>query len=157
MTIAHDTIAAEIAALVPAGAGVPLAPLGYGTDLACADDITPDGGNVEGLACLAQDVYHWLITDPGTLPGDTPEEKSWGFGAFGMLHQGLTQADLANIGRRAETGLEVDDRISNAEAEVTYDGSELCMTLHITPAAEEDTFTMIVYVARDGSTQLELV
>lgn len=123
MSILTDAIAAEIAALTPAQHTAPAA-LGYGTDLKCRDDIARDAGDVSGLELLQQDVYHWLITSPGELPGETPEELTWGFGASRYLHAGLAQLELANMSNRARTGLvDGDDRIVAVEIDLTFAAS----------------------------------
>lgn len=155
MSILSDAIDAEIAALTPVIHVAPDA-LGYGTDLECRDDIARDAGDISGIALLQQDVYHWLITAPGQLPGESAEELSWGFGASQYLHAGLTQTELARIASNARNGLVQDDRIAAAEINTSFSGSTLVMKLRITPADSTETFTLIVYVAADGSTKLEI-
>jgi hypothetical protein len=153
--IASDVIAAEMAALTPAQHVAPDA-LGYGTDLLCDHDIGRAAESVAGLSLLQQDIVHWIETPPGGLPGPSPDERSWGFGASTYLHAGLTQQELANLASRARAGLMTDDRIEAAQVDLAFSGSTLTMKLRITPAAEGGPFNLIVYVEADGSTQLEI-
>lgn len=156
MTAVHDAIAAGIAALTPVAHTAP-ADLGYGTDLDCRSDLAADAGDVSGLSCLQQDIFHWCITEPGALPDEDPEAKAWGLGAFGLLHRGLTQKDLTNLERKATSGLlALDDRISEAECVITFDGTTLRMALTITPAYEQQSFDLIVYLKSDGSSSAEI-
>lgn len=130
----------------------PTAASGYGVDLVCFDDFEPslretDPNSVESLA---QDNYHRLITEPGSLPDDLDFGKditSW-------LSRGMTPLDVQDMQGEAETELLKDDRNQEVSASVVVSDSlptTLALTLSITPADPElQTFTMIVAVDAAG-------
>lgn len=154
MIAVDESVAAQIAELQATTHPVPES-LGYGTDLYCPDDIDRTARSTTGLESLAQDVYHWLITASGSLPGDTAEERSWGLGLPMMLSHADNRQFLGLEGQ-IEQGLSEDDRIKQVTATVDFSGTTVTVSVSIIPKDSTEAFDLVVFVAADGSTQLEL-
>ena len=125
---------------------------GYGVDLVCIDDFTPnlDETDPTTLASLAQDNYHRIITDRGTLPDDL----DYGLGLFGYLSQGITDADIVRLQGDTETELKKDDRNAEISATATLSTTvpvTLSLSVVCTPQNPNDVpFTLIIAVDSGG-------
>lgn len=139
-----DAIAEETARLARE-VTPPLAPLGYGVDLSCVTDITPDLEEVDAFSPLgiAQASIRRLSTPRGSLP----DEPDYGIDVRGYANRGVTEQELGNL--QAEIGNEVtkDDRVESARVVVTRSGSALSIQLELVPADPAlGTFTATVSV-----------
>lgn len=74
-------------------------------DIRCGDDLDPFARDARPLEVLAQDIYHWLITDPMTLP-KAPE---WGMGLESYLGRPLPGALAFVIETRVQDLFPVSD------------------------------------------------
>lgn len=75
-------------------------------DVRCGDDLDLFARDARPLEVLAQDIYHWLITEPGTLILD----PDWGFGLASYINKPLPTTLAFEI----ENGLRRWDRIAGA-------------------------------------------
>lgn len=116
MSFLTDQIATRIAALSRVVAA-PTGDLGFGSDLSCADDITPDAAELAGNDPLlvAQAAYRRLITPRGSLPDDL----DYGFDVRGLCGKPLTRQQLTEIPGRVRAELQKDDRILDETLSVT--------------------------------------
>jgi hypothetical protein len=107
MTIVHDKIA-EFTAELEREVETPSGDLGYGSDLSCTDDITPDADEIPGdsLRALAESNYRRVTTRRGSIP-DAPDD---GVDINDYLNQGITPEKLAEIPGILKNELEKDDR-----------------------------------------------
>lgn len=106
-----DFISAELAALqriVP----LQLPPYGYGTDLSCTSDLTPDMAETDpnSLQGLAEMLVRWLTTDRGSV-ADAPER---GFNIRRLIGKGMTPDDIRSAQAQICNEATEDDRIDSA-------------------------------------------
>lgn len=126
-------------------------PLFYGVDLVCIDELTDDLQETDptSAASLAQDVFHRLNTQRGTLPDD----PDYGYDLAGALNRGVTAQEIAGIQGNARQEILKDDRLTEAvvivAAAQTADGNTYHVHITLTPAASNQTFSLIVAVT-DG-------
>lgn len=154
--VVREALAEEIAAL-PLETRVERVATGYGVDLVCVDDISDraEDTDAESVDSLRQDLYHRLITFE--LPGDSEDERDWGIDVRTFLHKGLTQRELFYVIGRVTEVLRKDDRVADVTATASETNGTLLITAHITPEdASQKEFSLIVTVAADGSTELEI-
>lgn len=85
-------------------------------DIRCGDDIDRFARDVPPLETFAQDVYHWLITDRGSLMRD----PNWGFGLTSYLGTTLPNSLASDI----ESGIRRDTRASDAKCTITKGSDE---------------------------------
>lgn len=81
-------------------------------DIACRDDMDPFARDVGPVEALAQDIDHWLDTDPQTLLLD-PE---WGLGISSYLSKPLPQTFAADLENKLKS--DFDDRVSDCRCTV---------------------------------------
>ena len=158
MIEAEEFIAAELDVLRAEGRQVDLSvePFGYGIDLVCVNDITPDAAELDpdGTFGIAQDLYHRLITGRGFLIDD----PDYGYDLLGLLHAAIAQKDLAMAAAQITGECSKDDRVAVAVTTITPEnvGKLLRIRIEVTP---EDPavkpFSMIIAVT-DGQTLLEV-
>jgi hypothetical protein len=100
-------------------------------DIRCGDDFDPFARDAPPLEVLAQDLYHLLITNKGTLFLD----PDWGFGLPSYLGRPLPSTLAGDI----ENEVRRDNRVSDAK----------CV---ITPiAGQTDSYSMTLAVAVDDT------
>lgn len=154
----NDTVAASIAAqlaelerLVPA----PPAALGYGGDLSCVADLTPELAEVDPLTtrAIGEAVVRRLTTPRGTLPDD----PDYGLDVRVYANRGTTLAELAELGGRCALELGKDDRIDEAAVAVVHAPAErsLAITVRITPASPTLNPFTLTFAATTGAAVLE--
>jgi hypothetical protein len=128
-------------------------PLNYGRDLLCLNDLDArmtetDPNTVESIA---QDAWHAIITERGTII-DAPD---FGLGVDSALSQGRTITELIALGGRADQELSKDDRIATSVTTATVVGTDVRLSMLITP--EDPTlrsFSLIVALT-DGKALLQ--
>lgn len=152
---ARTFIAAEIAQLqaisLPAAA-----PLGYGVDWHCWDDLDPAGALTDptGIVSIAQDAYHAITSARGSLA----DAKDRGLDIAAMLSKGMTARQLQRLSDECESEIRKDDRIQDVTVVVTFDNSAtMRVSVLITPAdLSLQPFTLIIS-ATDGETLLQAI
>lgn len=132
MTIVHDTIAAELA-LLEQETDFPVAPFGYGSDLACASDLEAGMREVDGLSieALSQAILRRLDCQRGALPDD----PDYGIDLRSYLNEGTTTAELRSLAGRIRNEVSKDDRVDRVTVTVapTSTGSSLRVQLDVQP------------------------
>lgn len=132
-------IAAELVVLAAevAAAGAPnadTAPLGYGRDLDCVSDVTEAFTETEPESPLgiAQAALRRLTTPRGSLPDD----RDYGFDLRAYANRGVSVAELRGLALSVVGEVTKDDRIADAEAELTASlvARTLATRVRITPA-----------------------
>jgi hypothetical protein len=117
---------------------IPDAPLGFGSDLWCEDDLHPHMAEVSNSALvIAQYAIRRLSTPPGTLPDD-PE---WGIDLSSYCNRPTTARELAMLEGEIESELIDDDRIEEVRAGVSCSGETLSVRLRIIPVDASKSFT----------------
>lgn len=134
-----DAIAADVA-LLTREIDPPTGPLGYGSDLSCADDLTEDMAEVEGFSVLAlgQAIVRRLDCPRGGLPDASAPSKTdlnYGMELSSYLNRPTTTTELRNLASNIRLEVTKDDRIAAVDVTVTSspDGSSLAIDLHVTP------------------------
>jgi hypothetical protein len=138
---------------------VPAGDLGYGSDLVCVDDITPDAVELDpdATAGIGQDLYHRLATPRGGLPPD--DDKDYGFDLLGALHKGMTTRDLSLLGMQVKAECLKDDRVADADVTITSDanGRSLAVKIVVTPFDPSVGVFVLVLAVTDGAVLLEAI
>lgn len=143
----RSLIAAGIAELTQA-ATLPVEPFGYGRDLVCWEDLTATLAETDPATTqsLAQDVYHRITTERGSLVDD----PDYGEDVRGYVNEAMTERGLLSIGGRLSQEIRKDDRIGSVEVipELQLVSPiTLGLTLAITPEDPAlQPFTMILAV-----------
>jgi hypothetical protein len=152
MTIVHDKIA-EYTALLEREVELPSGDLGYGSDLSCTDDITPDADEIPGdsLRGLAESNYRRVTTRRGSIP-DAPDD---GVDINDYLNQGITPAKLAEIPGILKNELEKDDRNSDVAVTMTPTGADT-YDIAISGSAAAGPFSLTFAVANGEATLKEI-
>ena len=137
--VLRDALAAGLATLSRVVA-VPSAPLGYGVDLSCASDLTPDMAEVDPMSPtgIGQSTFRRWDCQRGALPPDGRDARDYGRDIRGMLNRGTTDADLnATTSALGQEALK-DDRISTIKVGATPSGNatrpKIEVAATITPA-----------------------
>jgi hypothetical protein len=147
-------IAAGIAELTRV-ATTPPEPWLYGRDLVCIDDLTPtlretDPATTESLA---QDIYHRITTERGSLPDD----KDFGEDVRGYLSAAADARALLSISGRLEAEIRKDDRVATVVVELTGNTSQLDITISVTPQDPAlAAFEMVMAVTSAAALLLEV-
>lgn len=128
----RDFIASELAELeqiVP----YPVEPFGYGSDLACAADLTDDVAERRGddPLVLVEAVIRRLTCPRGALPDDA----SYGIDVRELLNTGISTSDLGQLAGRIRGEIEKDDRVASAGVSVALGGaaSSISISVYLTP------------------------
>jgi hypothetical protein len=133
MTLLDETrglIASGVAELTRV-ATTPPAPWLYGRDLVCVTDLTPTLEETDPTTTqsLAQDIYHRITTERGSLVDD----PDFGEDVRGYLSSATTPRELFAIGGRLEAEILKDDRVRSVTVDVQGNTSELNITISVTP------------------------
>ena len=86
----------------------------YGTDLDCLDDIAENGGEVDGVMCLAQACVRRLITPRGGLIDD----PNYGFDVRSIIDQASTKRGQAIIATGVDGEIEKDERVLSSSTAI---------------------------------------
>lgn len=108
-----DAGSTDIVRLVP----VPSDPLGYGTDLSCATDLTPDLAEVDpdSVQGMGESIIRFLTAERDSIP-DAPGR---GFNVFRMILTGMTPEKMSEDETAISAEVQQDDRFASATATVT--------------------------------------
>lgn len=157
MTAVTDSIAAE-RALITRDVDVPVAPLGYGTDISCTDDLDARMDEVDPMSVegLAEALVRRLDCPRGGLPHDADfaDDADYGEDVRGMLNRPTTDDEIRSLAGRIRNELTKDDRVETIHAVVTPSstGSSLSIALEVTPVdARLGNFRLVVAVTDAGA------
>jgi hypothetical protein len=111
-----DAIAAYVAEL-EAVAETPLAPFGFGTDIACTTDIPETFPDVDpsSTRALGEALVRRLDCPRGALPDDA----DYGIDVRSMLNTGATSTEIRTLAGRIRAELSKDDRVDSVAVTVT--------------------------------------
>lgn len=130
----RDWIAAELAGVVRTKSP-PIAPLGFGYDLHCDNDLRADMLEIDGVAnptlLLAQAIRRRLDCPRGGLPDDL----DYGIDLRAYLNRGTPAQEIRVLAGRIRTELAKDDRIDRVTVTVTPSptGTTLGVGLRVVP------------------------
>ena len=153
--IVLDSIAADIAELtrvVP----VPTAPLGYGVDLSCVDDLTEDLAEVDPFSPVA--IGEALLRRLTTPRGQLPDDPDYGFDIRGYCNRGVPVGELRSLAGQIRSEVTKDDRVEDATVTVTIPSlNSMTVAILVTPADPTlDTFTL-TFSVQSGEATLQAI
>jgi hypothetical protein len=155
-TLVLDTIAeglAELEALVPA----PVGELGYGVDLSCTTDVTPDFDEVDpnSYQGIGEAQFRRLITRRGLLVDD----PDFGRDVRGLVNRGVTTRDLLDEAGQIKLECEKDDRIRRADVTLTPEqgGKRIRITIRNTPEDPRLAVFTLIMAVTSGQAMLEAI
>jgi len=154
MSLTLDLIAAEIALVPVADRAAPLA-LGYGVDLACVMDVTPDLAEVDPLSVTAvgQAIMRRLITPRGGVLDD----QNYGFDLRAYCSRGATLDELRGLAASVRGEAMKDSRVADASCSVTYTNGQLTVNLTLTLQSSDGPFALVFFVTADGIALVESI
>jgi phage baseplate assembly protein W len=117
------------------------APVDFGTDLSCTDDLDPAMAEVSGITLLAQAIYRRLTTPRGALW----EDPDYGFDVRELLSSTMTPAQIASIPGQVRTEVQKDERIQSADVRVMRT-TALELEIGITCVTELGPFSLVLSV-----------
>jgi hypothetical protein len=154
----NDTVAASIERqLAELGRLVPRPPaaLGYGSDLSCVADLTPELAEVEPftMRAIGEAVVRRLTTPRGSLPDD----PDYGLDVRVYANRGTTLTELRELGGRCALELGKDDRIDESAVIVMHNPAAhtLGITVRIVPASPTLNPFTLTFTANSGAAVLE--
>jgi phage baseplate assembly protein W len=151
-TLVADTLAADLATIPEADPARAVPAPGYGVDLVCVTDVTPELAEVIGQSpyAIAQAIVRRLITPRGGLLDD----PDYGLDLRSYVNRGITLIELARLQDSVRGEVQKDDRVSDARVDLSYDAAahSLRCTVTITPVEIElGTFTLTFNVSDAGA------
>jgi hypothetical protein len=145
-------IAADLATLTRE-VDPPSGPLGYGRDLSCVLDVTPDFAEIDpmSLEAISQALIRRLITPRGALVDD----PDYGLDLRGYCNRGATTAELRGLSSAVRGECRKDDRVDDVLVTLTLElvaaAQRLSVQLTVTPADPTlATFTLTFAVTSAG-------
>lgn len=133
----------------------PVPPLGYGVDLVCVDDLTPQmrETNPNSVESISQDLYHRMTT----FRGGVGDDDDYGIDIVGMLHVGATAKVLRGVAGQIANELRKEDRVTDIAVTVAPDSTGEAWTIKVAVTPLDpllQPFTLIVAVS-DGAALLK--
>lgn len=121
MSIVREALAQLLAELPTPAAPTAVATEGFGSDLSCVEDLTPDMAELASADVLvvAQAALRRLTTPRGALLDD----PDYGLDVQAYVHKAMTPAELRAMAGQIRLELLKDDRIEDAQVTVTPDGA----------------------------------
>jgi hypothetical protein len=151
-----DAIARELA-LLKREVETPTGPLGYGLDLSCVSDVTPELAEVDPFSPvgIAEAVIRRLTTPRGGLVDD----PDYGLDLRGYCNRGTTLDELRDLAGQCRSEVTKDDRIEEALFTITTPTrSELNVSARITPADPSlELFSFTFTIPASGAAMLEAI
>lgn len=115
MSIASDRTAEILATLPEPTEELERDPADYGRDVLCIETLK-SGRYMRDRPLIAAGLYHRLVTDPGSLPGWSEDDRDFGLG----IERYVGRVDAAEgLGTEIEIELSKDPRVSSVAAAVT--------------------------------------
>jgi hypothetical protein len=134
----------------------PEAPLAWGQDLSCVDDVREDFGETAAGSprILAEALVRRLTTPRGALLDD----PDYGIDLRSYCNRGVTLEDLRSLQARARAEATKDERIESVSLTVTTDpaGSSIRLEPRIAPADPNTKPFAFVVSVTDATVLLEL-
>lgn len=162
----NETLAAALAENIAAYAAAPTtfvrktppegAPLGYGRDLSCVEDIDAKASEVDPFTttAIAQSLLRRFLTRRGSLSSDL----NYGLDLRGLLNTGLTLGQLAAIPNELELECTKDERVKSATASVEYTQASKSLRVSVSvEALDVSTSFDFVFVVSSSSVLLEKI
>lgn len=149
--------AAERATIVRE-APVPTGPLGYGSDLSCTTDCTPDYAEVDPLSkrALGEALFRRLTTRRGSVLDDA----NLGTDTRQYLHRGVTARDMQTYRDEIVGECSKDDRVESSDCTMQYIVATRNLRFALTVHAVDSSigvFTLTFAVAEDGAALIESI
>jgi phage baseplate assembly protein W len=151
VTVLTDYIDEQIAALGAPADRVAPDTLGYGTDLSCVSDVTPqlDEVDPESVLGIGQAIARRLTTARGQLLDDA----NYGTDLRGYLNNAMTTAALRDMASQVRAECLKDDRVVDADVtrqDYSIATRSLELEVLITPdSLEFGEFTLVFFVTAD--------
>lgn len=148
-----DQIDAEIATLqriVP----FPTGNLGFGSDLSCLTDLTPDALELDGadVRLLGEAAIRRLTTTRGMLADD----PDYGIDVRTYMNRGTTVRELRDLASVVTSELRKDDRFDDIDVQVSQPSLvELAFRIRITPADERLHAFTLTFALVNGQLTVE--
>ena len=122
---AIDAELAKLERLVPQ----PVGELGYGTDLSCVSDLTPDLAEVDpfSMQAIGEAAIRRLTTARGTLS----DARDYGIDVRMYCNRATTREEIQELTARCALELAKDDRIDSATVTATQEPLAYTMTLSV--------------------------
>lgn len=120
-------------AVVPRERDAPVAPFGYGRDMACTSDVRPDMGDVDPSSTRA--IGEALVRRIDCPRGVLPDDPGYGMDVRGALNVGIRRDEVVSWEGRIRTEWLKDDRVADAlvTATLSPSGTELEVKGVVTP------------------------
>jgi hypothetical protein len=130
---------------------IPVAPFGYGTDLATPlvdssgvldiDFTQTDPSNAQ--QAIGQALLRRLVTPRGALITD----PNYGFDVAGMCNRALTVDELRRLQRDVELECKKDDRVESALVNARLpNNTSLTLTIEVTPVSSAQRFELVMAI-----------
>jgi hypothetical protein len=150
MTLLQDLVAAQIALLPVADRVAPDA-LGYGVDLSCVLDITPDAAEVDpqSTRALGEALVRRFISPRNSVLDD----ESYGLDLRARCNAAMAQQELTGLRSMVRRECLKDDRVDDAAVTLTFPRpgqGVMRVAIAITPHETTDTFSLTFFVTADG-------
>lgn len=116
--------------------------LGFGLDLSCVQDLDPHMTVTQGNRLVAEAIARRLLTPKGGLIDD----PNYGFDLVGAINSDISQADLGRIAAGINQEAQKDQRVFQANTQVTNVGTGPLLNLNITIAlqTQQGPFTLVL-------------
>jgi len=149
MTLLQDLIAAQTA-LVPVVDRVAPDALGYGTDLSCVLDVTPDLDEVDPMSTVA--IGEAIVRRFITPRGGVVDDQSYGLDLRGYCNRGVTNEQIVRLQSQCRVEALKDDRVSDAEVSIRWVAAERRLSVRINATAVDSAqeFSLTFFVTADG-------
>ena len=156
--IVAEALAAELAELTAAGrvVTVPEGQLYWGSDLSCVTDCDESFSELpaeNNALIVAQSGARRLITPRGAVL-DAPDE---GLDLRSYCNRGVTEQELRALQTRVIAELLKDERVTDAEVDITYAASALTVNARLIPADPTLSPFRFVFAVDSASVLLELL
>lgn len=129
----------------------PTGNLGFGRDLVCWDDLTPDFQEVDPNSpyAVAQDAYHRLCTARGLIPDD----PSYGTDVLGLLQRAFGPNGSMETKGRVINELSKDDRIDLKTLQVQVEADTVNSSLDISVFGNctQGPFSLVMTASNSGT------
>ena len=120
------------------------APVDFGTDLSCTDDLDEAMAEVSGLEVVAPAIHRRLFTPRGTLWNGS-EGLNYGLDLREFLNRTMTPKFVATIPGEIQNEVAKDERVLSCKATVV-ESSLLSMTISLSVVTGVGPFAMVLSV-----------
>jgi hypothetical protein len=130
---------------------------GWGSDLACADDLAPDFAELSGKdpRVIAEFTYRRMNTRAGQLADD----PDWGIDIEELLDKGMSPQDIVRLRNVLRGEIARDDRLRDVTAEASYNATteQLELVVGAGIVDSDNSFLLTTVVSASGSNLFELL